>query len=75
MKNIAQCPSAPESLLCMTGSAFSYDVLKMASQSLSDRDLKSLEDDLTFYAQTGLVGIQMSRLLTALGKDSVQEAA
>ena len=70
-----QCRSAPESQLRKNGSAFSYDILMAATQSLSDRELKALEDDLTFHAQTGLIGIQMSRLLAQLRQDAVQEAA
>lgn len=58
--------SAPECQLCKTGSASSYETLLKAAQGLSDDDLKSLEDDLNYYAETGLIGIYMSRLLAML---------
>ena len=73
--NFVQCPSAPESQLCTNGTALSYHILKTAAQSLSERDLKALEDDLTFHAQTGLIGVQMSRLLALLRQHTVSEAA
>ena len=58
--------SAPECQLHETGTASSYGILSKAVQSLSDRKLKALEDDLSFYAQTGLIGTHMSWLLVLL---------
>lgn len=58
--------SAPECQLCQTGSAQSYATLLKAARNLSNDELKSLEDDLKYYAETGLIGIYMSRLLAQL---------
>ena len=67
--------SAPESDLRKDGSEFTYSILNAAAGALSDKDLKSLDDDLTFYAQTGLIGVQMSRLMVLLRQNDVAEAA
>ena len=60
------CPSAPECQLSCQGSAHTYDILLKSARSLSDKDLHALEDDLAYYAETGLIGINMSRLLVLL---------
>ena len=58
----------------MTGTANSYGILSKAAQSLSDRKLKALEDDLSFYDQTGLVGVHMSWLLVLLHQNKTAKA-
>ena len=73
--SLDQRRSAPESDLRKDGSASTYSILKAAAANLSDKDLKSLDDDLTFYAQTGLIGVQMSRLMVLLRQTDVAEAA
>ena len=70
-----QCRTAPESQLCKNGTALTNEILNSAIRALSDRELKSFEDELSFYAQTGLVGIVMSRLLTMLRMDAEATAA
>ncbi len=67
--------SAPECQLSKRGSALSYDILLKSAQKLSDDDLCALEDDLAYYAETGLIGINMSRLLVQLQPDSPTLAA
>jgi hypothetical protein len=61
--------------LSRTGSAHSYETLLRAAQGLSDDELKALEDDLQYYAKTGLIGIYMSRLLAMLQPEDPALAA
>jgi hypothetical protein len=58
--------SAPECQLSKAGSERSNNILKRAVQVLETNDLSMLEDELSFYAQTGLIGVRMSRLLGML---------
>lgn len=67
--------SAPECQLSKPGSAQSYEILLKSARKLSDDDLCALEDDLAYYAETGLIGINMSRLLVQLHPDSPTLAA
>ena len=73
--NFEMHQSAPECHLNETGTASSYGILIKAAQSLSDREIKDLEDDLRFYDQTGLIGIHMSWLLMLLRRKITAEAA
>lgn len=66
--------SSPELLLFGQGDARSYDILQEVLQSLSDEELAALEDDISFYTQTRLVGIYMSRLLLRLKVATSNEA-
>lgn len=61
--------------MCRIGDADTYGALLSASQGLSDKELKALEDDLSYYAETGLVGVQMSKLLSYLQSESHRVAA
>lgn len=56
----------PELQLRQAGTECSYIALLKASQALTDEDLGLLEEDLSHYARTGLVGVHMSRLLALL---------
>lgn len=60
--------SLPELLLSGEGTADSYALFREELEALSDAELEALEDDLEFYAETKLVGVQMSRLLSVLGR-------
>ncbi|MGR3514680.1 MAG: hypothetical protein ACU0GG_18120 [Paracoccaceae bacterium] len=68
-------PSAPECQLSKSGSPETYRVLLAATQSLSSSELTALEEDLNCYADTGLIGVVMSRLLVALNADGSAAAA
>ncbi len=67
--------SAPECLLSRLGTARSYETLLKAAQGMSKEELLALEDDLSYYAQTGLIGIYMSRLLAKLQPETRPVAA
>lgn len=69
------CQSAPECQLSKMGNAESYETLLNKTRALSDRELRALEDDLSYYAETGLIGINMSRLLVVLQPDRPPAAA
>ncbi len=67
--------SAPACQLCQVGTAGTKNILMRAVKVLEDKDLSFLEDELGFYAQTGLIGIRMSELLGKLDDLSFAEAA
>ncbi len=67
--------SAPQCQLMKTGTPRTFNTLLTATKGLSQSDIEALEDDLLFYEQTGLIGIQMSRLLDVLSNKSQQVAA
>ena len=58
--------SAPACQLQKLGNAQSDKVLNTAVGKLSNEELGGLEADLAFYAETGLIGIYMSRLMKSL---------
>ena len=58
-----------------TGTASTSNALMSAVQNMSEASLQTLEDELEFCQQTGLVGLQMSRLLALLRLDVREEAA
>ena len=58
-----------------TGTASTSEALMSAVHEMSDAALQNLEDELEFCRQTGLVGLQMSRLLTLLRLDGLNLAA
>lgn len=62
----ANIPSAPECQLSKLGTEWSFDVMLKKAQTLSDDELSALEEDLSYYSETGLIGINMSRLLVLL---------
>ncbi|MEL7149160.1 MAG: hypothetical protein AAGK71_00430 [Pseudomonadota bacterium] len=57
------------------GTSRSYDTLLTSTRTLSDDQLHALEDDLRYYEETGLIGVNMSRLLVLLQPDSSPAAA
>ncbi len=63
----------PELQLQEAGTESSYDTLFKASQTLTDAELSLLEEDLSYYLRTGLVGIHMSRLLVLLQLDALEK--
>ena len=67
--------SAPECQLLETGTASTYGILSKAVRSQSDRKLQALEEELSFYEETGLVGIHMSSLLVLLRQNKTAGAA
>ena len=67
--------SAPVRQLSRLGTKSSYDMLLKATQNLSDNDLVDLENELNFYAQTGLVDLRMSKFLLLLQLEAIAEAA
>ena len=71
----AKRQSMPELQLQEAGTESSYDILFRASQTLTDAELSLLEEDLSFYLRTGLVGIHMSRLLVLLQLDASVKTA
>ena len=60
----------PEIQLQEAGSESSYEALLMASRELSDNELDLLEEDLSYYTHTRLVGVNMSKLLALLQLDA-----
>lgn len=68
-------PSAPECQLSKPGSPETLRILLAATQALSSSELTALEEDLNCYADTGLIGVVMSRLLVALNADGAAAAA
>lgn len=64
----------PELQLQEAGTKSSYDTLLKASRTLTDAELNLLEEDLSHYLRTGLVGVQMSRLLVLLQPDATEKA-
>lgn len=58
--------SAPACQLNEIGTEMSYEILLKAARSMSQKQLNSLEGDLRFYSETGLIGVQMSGLLVKL---------
>lgn len=67
--------SLPELRLCEIGTNLSYDILFGASQLLLDAELKSLEEELSFYTRTGLIGVRMSKILARLQIETSAKAA
>lgn len=65
-KITANGPSAPECQLSKAGTDWSFEVMLKKAQTLSDDELSALEEDLEYYSETGLIGINMSRLLVLL---------
>ena len=68
MKNpsFKEIQSAPACQLNRTGTESSFGLLSHAVRNLPNRQLKALEDDLEFHAETGLVGTHMSWLLVLM---------
>ncbi len=62
--------SAPICQLNKIGTDLSQGVLSKAIRFLSNSDLIALEEDLSVYDQTGLVGVRMSKILALLGRES-----
>lgn len=67
--------SAPQCQLMETGTPRTFRTLLTATKELSQPDIEALEEDLLFYAETGLIGVQMSRLLDALSAKNPSVAA
>jgi hypothetical protein len=63
---VASRPSAPECQLSKLGTEETYERLLRAARDLSEKDLQVLEDDIAFYAKTGLIGVGMSKMLTTI---------
>ncbi|MEO9825563.1 MAG: hypothetical protein ABJF50_14185 [Paracoccaceae bacterium] len=75
-ENFQKPQSAPQCQLNELGTADTFKTLVNAMKTLSKSDIEDLEDDLSFYAETGLIGVQMSRLLDELReKESAPAAA
>lgn len=67
--------TAPECQLSKLGTPGTYAVLLSAAQSLSEKDLNTLEEDIDFYMKTGLIGVRMSWMLTLIQTRQVSIAA
>ena len=67
--------SCPELQLRRFGDEAFYSSLLEATQSLSPKDLTALEEELSYYTRTGLVGVVMSRLLAGLASKTLALAA
>ncbi len=67
--------SLPDLQLCAAGTTGTYDILSQASRALPDTELNALEEELSFYERTGLVGIHMSKLLLLLRMETLATAA
>lgn len=67
--------SAPACQLKKAGTPDTYQTLLSVVNGLSKEDIIELEEDLSFYSETGLIGIQMSRLLDALNTRQPTRAA
>ena len=65
----------PVCQLTKPGTARSLEALTAATGVLSDDDLQSLEDEIAFFDQTGLVGVRMSKLLVLLLEDAEKDVA
>lgn len=73
--DLQKSQSAPDCQLQKTGTLETFKILVNATKELSPTDLFELEEDLRFYGETGLIGIQMSRLLEAINRREPSEAA
>lgn len=67
--------SAPDCQLKKPGTPASFEALLLAVRGYSEIELSELEEDLTFYEDTGLIGVHMSRLLDFLNMQKSHEAA
>lgn len=74
-ENFQKNQSAPQCQLNKLGTLETFEILVNAMKSLSKNDIEDLEDDLSFYAETGLIGVQMSRLLDELREKDTSTAA
>ena len=61
--------------MCKEGTPDSYRLLLRSTKALSNRELAALEDDLEYYAKTGLIGVTMSQLLVQLQPEQPSKAA
>lgn len=73
--NFQKTQSAPQCQLNQLGTAETFKTLAKALKTLPNSDIEDLEDDLSFYAETGLIGVQMSRLLDELREKETASAA
>lgn len=55
--------SAPESILSRRGSEETFSLFLDAAHELSVDALTRFEEEIEFYTKTGLIGVQMSRML------------
>lgn len=67
--------SAPARQLSETGDCQSDNIMKAATEALTNRELMALEAEIKLYADTGLVGVYMSRLLGLLRLEHMAEVA
>lgn len=67
--------SALSCQLKQEGTPGSFEALCKTMKTMSRSEISDLEEELSFYAETGLVGIQMSRLLPIISKAVAIEAA
>ncbi|MEM6386341.1 MAG: hypothetical protein AAF718_08920 [Pseudomonadota bacterium] len=75
LTDVNAAPSAPECQLSTVGSDVSYSVLLESTRELTDDALVALEKDLDYYAETGLIGVNMSKMLALLQTKSANAAA
>ena len=73
--NFQNTQSAPECQLNQLGTSKTFSILVKSLKDLPYSDLEDLEEDLSFYAETGLIGVQMSRLLDVLREKDMATAA
>jgi hypothetical protein len=73
--DLKKSQSAPDYQLKKAGTLATYQTLLTATGQLSTSDMSELEEDLRFYSETGMIGIQMSRLLDLLNCKASPEAA
>lgn len=68
MYNPSNGRSALACQLQQEGTRRSFQALCDAVDGLSETEINELEEELSFYTETGLIGIQMSRLMPIISK-------
>lgn len=74
-QNVASRPSAPECQLSKIGTPESYARLLLATRAMSEKHLQELEEDISFYEKTGLIGVRMSWMLTLVDRERQDKVA
>ncbi len=58
--------SAPECQLLRRGTEGTYSLLLDAAHELSAKSLAGFEEEIDFFSKTGLIGVQMSKMLALI---------
>lgn len=68
MSNPTKGRSALACQLQQEGTIRSFQALCDAIDGLGESEIHELEEELSFYTETGLIGVQMSRLMPIISK-------